>query len=114
MSVQVRIPRVLRGHTAGKSNLDVEAENLTDLLDRLYEQFPTLKNSLSSDGVDVLDHTNIFVNDVEVREIGGLSAELKSGDTVTILPSMAGGGYPRGQGARSFAPLRATRLTASR
>ena len=94
MSVQVRIPRVLRGHTAGKSDLDIEAESLADLLDSLYEQFPTLKNSLSSDGVDVLDHTNIFVNDVEVREIGGLSAQLKSGDTVTILPSMAGGCGP--------------------
>ena len=94
VSVLVRIPRVLRGHTAGKSDLDLEAENLAELLDRLYEQFPTLKNSLSSDGVDVLDHTNIFVNDAEAREIGGLSAQLKSGDTVTILPSMAGGGNP--------------------
>ena len=94
MSVVVRIPRVLRGHTAGKSDLDIDAENLADLLDRLYEQFPTLKNSLSSDGVDVLDHTNVFVNDVEVREIGGLSAQLKNGDTVTILPSMAGGRDP--------------------
>ena len=91
LSVLVRIPRVLRGHTAGKSELDIEADVLAVLLDRLYEQFPTLEKSLSSDGVDVLDHTNIFVNDVEVREIGGLTAKLKSGDTVTILPSMAGG-----------------------
>lgn len=92
MSVVVRIPRVLRGHTGGQSEVNIEAKNLADLLDSLYEDFPTLKVSLSSEGADVLEHTNIFVNDVEVREIGGLSAELKGGDTVTILPSMAGGG----------------------
>ncbi len=104
MSVLVRIPRVLRGHTAGKSEVDVEAENLGDLLDHLYERFPTLKKSLSSDGVDVLDHTNIFVNDVEVREIGGLMAELKSGDTVTILPSMAGGSDAMGRALGRWLP----------
>ena len=97
MSVVVRVPRVLRGHTAGKSELDIEAENLGDLLQRMYEQFPTLEKSLSSDGADVLEHTNIFVNDVEVREMGGLAAGLKSGDTVTILPSMAGGRETKGR-----------------
>lgn len=70
----------------------LDAKTLGDLIDRLYEKFPTLKSSLASTESDILDHTNVFINDVEVREIGGLAAKLKSGDTVTILPSMAGGG----------------------
>lgn len=71
--------------------MKVDALTLGDLLDRLYEKFPTLKLALQSSDGDVLEHTNVFVNDVEVRELGGLAAELQSGDTVTILPSMAGG-----------------------
>lgn len=92
MSVDVRIPRVLRGHTGGVAVVKLEAKTLGDLFGRLYEKFPTLKSSLASTDSDILDHTNVFINDVEVREIGGLAAKLKSGDTVTILPSMAGGG----------------------
>ena len=87
----VRIPRVLRGHTAGDSEVEIDADTLANLLECLYDRFPTLRNSLSADGIDILDHTNIFVNDIEVREMGGLSARLKNGDTITILPSMAGG-----------------------
>ena len=91
MPVDVRIPRILRGHTGGRPVVQVEAKTLADLLDRLYEQFPALESSLTSTDAGVLDHTNIFVNDVEVRDVGGLAAQLQSGDTVTILPSMAGG-----------------------
>ena len=91
MSVDVRIPRVLRGHTGGKAVVQVEAGTLDELLRALYAEFPTLRASLSVNRGDVLEHTNIFINDVEVREIGGLTAPISSGDTVTILPSMAGG-----------------------
>ena len=91
MPVDVRIPRVLRGHTEGKAVVQVEAGTLDELLRALYAEFPTLRASLSVNRGDVLEHTNIFINDVEVREIGGLTAPISSGDTVTILPSMAGG-----------------------
>ncbi len=60
-------------------------------MEGLFELFPTLRESLAGADGEVLAYTNVYVNDVEATEIGGLEARLNTGDTVTILPSMAGG-----------------------
>jgi len=91
LAVEVRVPRVLRGHTGGEAVVPIEAETLSDLMESLFDRFPTLRASLTGEDADVLAYTNVYVNDVEATEIGGLEARLNSGDTVTILPSMAGG-----------------------
>jgi molybdopterin converting factor small subunit len=91
MTVSVRIPRVLRGHTDGQAIVQLQAANMAELLDSLYRDFPTLRESLGGGSEDVLKFTNFFINDTEVVERGGMAAELSEGDTVTILPSMAGG-----------------------
>lgn len=91
MTVEVRVPRVLRGHTDGLAVVPVEADRLDQLMEDLFVRFPSLRMSLAGDTNDVLAYTNVYVNDVEATEIGGLQAPLGTGDTVTILPSMAGG-----------------------
>ena len=96
MNVNVRMPRVLRGHTDGQAILKFEATTMAELLDALYIAHPTLRASLGGGTADVLAFTNFFINDIEVAEAGGLDAPLADGDTVTILPSMAGGRASRG------------------
>lgn len=91
MTVSVRIPRVLRGHTGGQAIVALEAATMAELLEALYRDFPSLRESLGGGSEDVLNFTNFFINDTEVIERGGMAAELAEGDTVTILPSMAGG-----------------------
>ena len=91
MSVNVRIPRVLRGHTGGQAIVQLQAANMAELLDALYRDYPSLRESLGGGTAEVLRFTNFFINDTEVAERGGMDAELADGDTVTILPSMAGG-----------------------
>ena len=91
MAVEVRVPRVLRGHTGGEAMVPIEADTLSELMEGLFSRFPTLRASLAGEDEDVLAYTNVYVNDVEATELGGLQARLSSGDTVTILPSMAGG-----------------------
>ena len=69
----------------------IEATTISELMEGLFEKFPTLKGSLAGEDADVMAYTNVYINDVEASGIGGLQASLSSGDTVTILPSMAGG-----------------------
>ena len=94
MTINVRVPRVLRGHTGGQAMVLIEATTISDLMEGLFEKFPTLRASLAGADADVMAYTNVYINDVEASEIGGLQASLSSGDTVTILPSMAGGDSP--------------------
>lgn len=91
MTVSVRIPRVLRGHTGGQAIVQLQAANMAELLDSLYHDYPSLRESLGGGSEDVLNFTNFFINDTEVMDRGGMAAVLSEGDTVTILPSMAGG-----------------------
>jgi len=91
VSVDIRIPRVLRGHTSGQAIVSLDADNVSDLLEKLFAEHPALRNSLVGDSGDVLQYTSLFVNDTEVNEMGGLNAGVVDGDVVTILPSMAGG-----------------------
>ena len=91
MKVNVRIPRVLRGHTGGQAIVELQAATVAELLDSLYSTYPSLRESLGGGGDEVLNFTNFFINDTEVTAVGGLTARLSDGDTVTILPSMAGG-----------------------
>ena len=91
MTIDVRVPRVLRGHTGGQAVVPIEATTISDLMEGLFEKFPTLRASLAGEDADVMAYTNVYINDVEASEIGGLEASLSCGDTVTILPSMAGG-----------------------
>ena len=91
MSIDVRVPRVLRAHTDGLAVVPAEAANLSQLMEGLFGRFPSLRQSLAGDDDNVLAYTNVYVNDVEATDIGGLGAQLVTGDTVTILPSMAGG-----------------------
>ena len=94
MKVSVRIPRVLRGHTDGKAIVQLRAANMAELLESLYSDYPSLRESLGGGSAEVLNFTNFFINDTEVKERGGMDAELAEGDTITILPSMAGGAAP--------------------
>lgn len=103
MAVEVRVPRVLRGHTGGEAVVPIEAETVSDLMEGLFDRFPTLRASLAGEDADVTAYTNVYINDVEATEIGGMQAPLSSGDTVTILPSMAGGagcGMPNSLGIK--------------
>lgn len=92
--------------------MPIEATTISELMEGLFEKFPTLKGSLAGEDADVMAYTNVYINDVEASEIGGLQASLSSGDTVTILPSMAGGYLIdrqtqtySGRSARSLAPF---------
>ena len=94
MAIEVRIPTILRTYTDGEKSVNGEGANLSALIDDLESNHPGLKDRLIDvkDGKDDLRRfVNVYINDEDVRFIGGLEAELKDGDQVVVLPAVAGG-----------------------
>jgi sulfur-carrier protein len=90
MAIEVRIPTILRTYTDGEKSVTGEGASLSALIDDLESSHPGIKDRLIDDG-DLRRFVNVYVNDEDVRFIGGLEAELKDGDQVVVLPAVAGG-----------------------
>ena len=89
-NIEVRIPTILRPFTAGAKTVTAQGATLRDLIADLGKQFNGLEERLMENGA-LLRFINVYVNDEDVRFIGGLDLALKAGDNVTILPAVAGG-----------------------
>ncbi len=91
MSIQVRIPAQLRTLTQGRDEVTVEGALVRDVIEDLEKNFPGMKDRLV-DEKGVRRFVNVFLNDDEdIRFLDGLDTALKSGDTLQILPAIAGG-----------------------
>ena len=90
MSAEVRIPTILRPYTKEQKSVNAEGENLSAIITNLDSQYPGLGERLLENGA-LRRFLNIYINDEDVRFLGGLDAQIKAGDSVTILPAVAGG-----------------------
>jgi molybdopterin converting factor small subunit len=91
MAVQVRVPTILRSYTGGSKVVEGAGETLGALFADLDGTFPGLRGRLVSGEGDLHRFVNVYVNDEDVRFLGGLEAKINDGDSVTILPAVAGG-----------------------
>jgi sulfur-carrier protein len=91
MTIEVKIPTILRSYTGGAKSVDGTGDNLADLFDSLDAQHSGLKGRLVTSDGELHRFVNVYVNDEDVRFTGSLDTPLKDGDTVTILPAVAGG-----------------------
>jgi len=90
MAIEVRIPTILRTYTAGEKSVSGSGGTLAALIDDLEANHTGIKDRLIDNG-DLRRFVNVYVNDEDVRFLGGLEAELKDGDQVVVLPAVAGG-----------------------
>jgi MoaD family protein len=90
MPVEVRIPTILRTYTDDQKSVQASGSSLSDLIDDLEANHPGLKDRLIEGG-DLRRFVNVYVNDEDVRFLGGLEAPLTDGDQVVVLPAVAGG-----------------------
>ena len=94
MAIEVRIPTILRTYTGGAKSVDGTGGTLAQLIDDLEGNHPGLKERLVEDKsgtIDLRRFVNVYINDEDVRFIGGLEAPLTDGDQVVVLPAVAGG-----------------------
>ena len=90
MSVEVRIPTILRSYTGGAKSVDGDGATLLQVIDDVESRHPGLKGRLI-DAEALRRFVNVYVNDEDVRFTGGLQAPTADGDVVVVLPAVAGG-----------------------
>src|SRR5882672_4787795 len=91
MSVTIQIPTALRQFTGGNPHIEVEAATAGEALDGLTSLYTELRRHLYDDKNTLRSFVNVYVNDEDVRQQSGAQTKLKDGDTVMIVPSIAGG-----------------------
>jgi MoaD family protein len=91
MAIEVRIPTILRTYTDGSKAVEGKGDTLADLLQDLDSRHSGLRGRLVTEDGSLHRFVNVYVNDEDVRFLGGLETALKDGDSVTVLPAVAGG-----------------------
>lgn len=90
MPITVRIPTQLRTLTRDRAEVTAEGATVAAIIECLEREHPGLRARLL-DERGVRRFINLFVNDEDARYLGGLDAPLREGDTLTIVPAVAGG-----------------------
>jgi molybdopterin synthase sulfur carrier subunit len=90
MAIEVRIPTILRTYTGGEKAVTAQGETLAGVIEDLESNHPGIGERLLDNG-DLRRFVNVYVNDEDVRFIGGLEAPVSDGDQVVVLPAVAGG-----------------------
>lgn len=91
MAVTVRIPTTMRPISGGSSTVQVEGSTLREVLVALNAAHNGFSERLFDDAGELHKFVNIFVSDDDVRYMDGLETPVKDGDTVSIIPAVAGG-----------------------
>lgn len=91
-TISVHVPTALRAHVNDQAQVELEeAGTIREILDRLVAQHPSLRGRLLDDEGELNKFVNVYVNDEDVRFLENLSTAVKAGDTITLVPSIAGG-----------------------
>ena len=91
MSVDVRLPSVLRALADGKTTVSAEGATIGEIFEDLVRQFPSLRAQVLSEDGSLHRHLNVFLNDDDIRYLGKLDTKVNDDDTVTLMPAVAGG-----------------------
>jgi MoaD family protein len=87
----VRIPPVLRPSVGGEKEVQAAGSSIQEVLDSLVEQYPDTQSQLFGGDGGLNRYVNVYLNDEDVRVLDGLDTAVKDGDSLVILPAMAGG-----------------------
>jgi sulfur-carrier protein len=90
MRITVNIPTILRPLTNDQKRIEITGFNVLEVIDQIEQQYPGVKEKLITEG-QAHRFVNIYVNDNDIRFSDGLSTSVQDGDSITILPSVAGG-----------------------
>jgi molybdopterin synthase sulfur carrier subunit len=87
----VKIPPVLRPKTGGQPEVEAGGTDVGEVLRSLTSEHPDTQEQLFGEDGELNRYVNVYLNDEDVRVLDGLETSVKAGDTVVILPAMAGG-----------------------
>jgi sulfur-carrier protein len=87
----VKIPPVLRSATGGDKEVSAEGETVGEVLRSVAEAHPDTRGQLFAEDGQLNRYVNVYLNDEDVRVMQGLETPVGAGDTLVVLPAMAGG-----------------------
>ena len=91
MPVTIEIPTAFRRFTEGAPKVDCSAATIADALNELTSRYPDLSRHVRDDQGQIRQFLNVYLNEEDIRFLGGESCSLKEGDHVLLVPSIAGG-----------------------
>ena len=91
MKITVEIPTALRRFTDGVQSIECNSATLPELLGEIEQRFPAIVKHLRDDAGQVRRFVNIYVNEEDIRFLGGNEYQFREGDRVLVVPSIAGG-----------------------
>ena len=91
MAVTIRIPTTFRELAKGNSSISSDGGTLGELLEQIRTEYPDFVNRVLDDEGNLQRFVNIFLDDEDVRFLGGLDTELEQGQVISIVPAVAGG-----------------------
>jgi molybdopterin converting factor small subunit len=92
MSITLKIPTALRGFTDGLSQVELDGQTVGQLLKNLTEKYPDLSPHLYDEQGAIRSYVNVFVDSANIKTLQGFETEVKPGQTVLLVPAIAGGG----------------------
>ena len=87
----VKIPPVLRSSTGGEKEVSADGSSVAEVLESVAKQHPDTRRQLFGDDGSLNRYVNVYLNDEDVRVLGGLETAVGDSDSLVILPAMAGG-----------------------
>jgi len=91
VAVDVRLPTVLRTHAGGKATVQVQGSTVGEVLADLVRSYPGMAGQVLTDDGSLHRFVNVYVDDDDVRYLDQLDTKVADGQTVSILPAVAGG-----------------------
>ena len=91
MGIQVLIPTALRKHTNGAGQIACSAASLSELVGFLGSSYPELQRHICDEQGQLRRFLNVYVNEEDIRFLGGSEYRFRDGDEVLLIPSIAGG-----------------------
>jgi molybdopterin synthase sulfur carrier subunit len=91
VSVEIRLPTILRSEAEGRSNVRVEGATLGEAFEDLVRRYPGLAGRVVTEDGHLHKFVNVYVNDDDVRYLDKLGTKVHDDDEISILPAVAGG-----------------------
>ena len=91
MAITIEIPTAFRRFTEGAPRVDSGATTVGEALNELTTRFPSLSRHVRDEQGQIRQFLNVYLNEEDIRFLGGEASTLKDGDRVLLVPSIAGG-----------------------
>jgi len=88
---KIRIPTPLRKLTQNQAEVDADGSTIRDVVDSLEKQFPGFKERMCDENGDLRRFVNVYVGEEDIRFMDGLDTKIPDGESVSIIPAVAGG-----------------------